>query len=191
QIAVPPTFKLRGDPDNAASYVIDGGQQAAIVTVLGKSLHVDGVTLQSEGNVCVASAMTGSEIVLHTIRFNTCAGGAVFAYGGAMIWQQGRWDVSGDSPWLIYVNQGSTYSPMGAGSAITFNGARSFSNFVLGSARGASITLAGVSLSGASVTGQKWATACGGTIDANGVVLNTIIPGTIDGGDRTATLCPP
>lgn len=196
-IISPPTFTLRGDPAAAGSYIIqDSASTGPIEVVLGKSLHVDGVTLQSAAHFCAWADMTGGEIVLHTVIFNACSLGATYATRGGLMWQEGPWTIAGDSPWIIYTDQVSAFNAVANPSApvITFSGTRTVSSFVVAASRGATVNLCTVTFAGTTPTGTRWATNYGGTIDGSSAgtpcvagsrALNTLIPGTVNGSNLT------
>lgn len=177
------SFNVVGNVADPSKVIIDGAlgpNGLAVESVVGKSLHIDGMTIQSSVAGGILANLPGTELVIHHVHFGDCDGAMIQAAGNAAI-IGGQIDVFGDAPFFLYCDQGGCFE---GGGFTTFHGARTFNGFVVGAARTANISIGGMAMSvaaGGSVSGQRWKTLLNGTIDGGGTDLNTLIPGSSSG----------
>lgn len=179
-----PTFDLIG-PNTAdpSQVTIKGIGIPAVQTVVGKSLHLDALTVSSDTSYGVHAFLTGSEIVLHNINFATCGDSMIYAQGkGTVIFTSGNTlRIVGNAPRFAYADRGEidlSNTPVVASGPVTF------SDFFVGAARNGNLLASPGSFSGGPVTGARWAVARGGQIDTGGVNPDTLFPGSTNGNVR-------
>lgn len=177
------SFTLTGNVTDPSKVMIDGGASPAVSTIVGKSLHVDGVTLKST-NFGIRSSFAGTEMVVHRCYFDTCGGTAIYADANAMILLWDGIKIIGDCQHFMYADENALIT---ANSGIDFQivGQRTFSDFFVGAARNSVVNI-GPSPTfsfapGATATGTRWAVARGGQIDTGGRDPNTLFPGNSNG----------
>lgn len=183
------TFYVRGDPNCAlGSVIIDGSlnNAPAISTKVNKSTHIGHLTLQtgSTGQPCISVDLV-SEFVIHEANFGQCLGGHVTASANvAVLFNGGASEpitISGDAQWFIYADELAvvrTTLPV----TVYVQGARTFSQFLVGSARKSMIDFSDAAMtfdvSAGSVSGMGWKTL-DGAISIGGANPNSYFPGSV------------
>lgn len=186
-VGVLASFTVLGNRSDPSKVVIDGtGIGSAVDVLVGKSLHLDGVTLRSSSGCGVSAVLPGTEVCLHRVNFGACSMGHIYLDRSAGIIIEDDLHFHGDAPFALYANDCATVSDAGS-VTMHFHGARAFSQFVVGSARSSSVKIPNIGFvvePGGVVTGQKWKTLLNGTIDAGQTDLDALIPGSAPGANN-------
>lgn len=182
------SFTLLGNASDPSKVIIDGGSANAIEVLVGKSLHVDGVTLQSSAGNGVFAYLPGTEICMHDVHYGACGAAQIYAGEHATILIEADQHFLGDAAQVMYADVNSSISYAGQGLKLRFHGARTYSGFVVGAARNSTIDIHGLGMvvePGGSVTGSKWKTLLNGVIDCGyGVDPDVFIPGSAPGSNN-------